>query len=41
MSDIGDIYLALLQFPTSVVSDAMDELGISGVLTGLQKQRFW
>lgn len=39
MSDIGDIYLALLQFPTSVVSDAMDELGISGVLTGLQARR--
>lgn len=39
MSDIGDMYLALQQFPTSVVSDAMDELGVQGVLTGLEARR--
>ncbi|MGI6854625.1 RraA family protein [Mesorhizobium sp. 1B3] len=39
MTDIGDIYLALLQFPTSVVSDALDELSIKGVLTGLEARR--
>lgn len=39
MTDIGEMYLALLQFPTSVVSDALDELGIKGVLTGLEARR--
>lgn len=39
MNDIGEMYLALLQFPSSVVSDAMDELGIKGVLTGMEARR--
>lgn len=29
----------LLRYPTSVVSDALDELGISGVLLGMRAQR--
>ena len=37
--DTADIYAALLQFPTSVVSDAMDELGVRGVLTGVEPRR--
>lgn len=39
MSAALDPVSRLLRYPTSVVSDALDELGILGVLTGVQAQR--
>ena len=39
MTDPQDNALRLLAFPTSVVSDAMDELGISGVIPGVEARR--
>jgi hypothetical protein len=29
----------LLRYPTAIVSDALDELGVDGVLTGMRAQR--
>jgi regulator of RNase E activity RraA len=39
MSAALDPVSRLLRYPSSVVSDALDELGILGVLTGVQAQR--
>jgi regulator of RNase E activity RraA len=39
MSEALDPVSALLQYPTAVVSDALDEIGVMGVVSGPQAQR--
>jgi regulator of RNase E activity RraA len=40
MHDTGiDPISRLLRYPTAIVSDALDELGVDGVLTGMRAQR--